>query len=112
MKRALAIGVVLVASVVVLGSVSSSGDSGAYKVRAIFDNAGFVVKGEEVRIAGAKVGQVESVGLTMPGDTASEEGGPHAEPGKAVVVMSIDDPGFRDFRTDASCLIRPQSLIG
>jgi phospholipid/cholesterol/gamma-HCH transport system substrate-binding protein len=112
MKRALAIGVVLVASVVVLGSVSSSGDSGAYKVRAIFDNAGFVVKGEEVRIAGAKVGQVESVGLTMPGDTASEEGGPHAEPGKAVVVMSIDDPGFRDFRADASCLIRPQSLIG
>ena len=34
------------------------------------------------------------------------------DPGKAVVVMQIDDPGFQDFRTDASCLIRPQSLIG
>ena len=26
--------------------------------------------------------------------------------------MSIDDPAFQDFREDASCLIRPQSLIG
>ena len=26
--------------------------------------------------------------------------------------MKIDDSGFKDFRTDASCLIRPQSLIG
>ena len=35
-----------------------------------------------------------------------------ADPGKAVVVMNITDPGFRDFRTDASCIVRPQSLIG
>ena len=26
--------------------------------------------------------------------------------------MKIEDPGFQDFRSDASCLIRPQSLIG
>jgi ABC-type transporter Mla subunit MlaD len=26
--------------------------------------------------------------------------------------MKISDPGFQDFRSDASCLIRPQSLIG
>ncbi len=26
--------------------------------------------------------------------------------------MQIDDPGFQDFREDASCLIRPQSLLG
>ena len=26
--------------------------------------------------------------------------------------MKITDPGFQDFRSDASCLIRPQSLIG
>ena len=26
--------------------------------------------------------------------------------------MRIDDPAFQDFREDASCLIRPQSLIG
>ena len=26
--------------------------------------------------------------------------------------MKIDDPGFQDFREDATCMIRPQSLIG
>ena len=26
--------------------------------------------------------------------------------------MKIDDPGFQDFRQDATCQIRPQSLIG
>ncbi len=26
--------------------------------------------------------------------------------------MKITDPGFQDFRSDATCLIRPQSLIG
>ncbi len=34
------------------------------------------------------------------------------DPGKAVIVLRIDDDGFKDFRQDASCLIRPQSLIG
>ena len=28
------------------------------------------------------------------------------------MVLQIDDPAFQDFREDASCLIRPQSLIG
>ena len=26
--------------------------------------------------------------------------------------MKIDEAGFQDFRQDASCLIRPQSLLG
>ena len=33
-------------------------------------------------------------------------------PARPSVTMSIDDPGFQDFRADASCLIRPQSLLG
>src|SRR6185436_948388 len=31
---------------------------------------------------------------------------------KAAIVLVIDDPGFADFRQDATCRIRPQSLIG
>ena len=27
-------------------------------------------------------------------------------------MLKITDPGFQDFRTDATCLIRPQSLLG
>ena len=31
---------------------------------------------------------------------------------KAAVVLNINNPGFKDFRADASCTIRPQALIG
>src|SRR5919106_4172663 len=89
-----------------------SDDGGPYEVRAIFDNASFLVTGEEVRIAGAKVGSVAELDVTRPGETVSLEDGPEDEPGKAAVVMRIDESGFQDFREDASCLIQPQSLLG
>ena len=67
-------------------------------MRAIFDDAGNVIAGEDVKIAGVKVGTVGSVTPT-----------PQA---KAAVVLNITNPGFQDFRADASCTIRPQALIG
>jgi phospholipid/cholesterol/gamma-HCH transport system substrate-binding protein len=78
--------------------VVRGGDADAYTVRAIFDNAGFLVPGEDVKVAGVKVGKVQSLDVTPDF--------------KAAVVMRIDDPGYQDFRRDASCIIRPQSLIG
>jgi len=111
MKRLALIALALVAVVAILVTGSAAGgDDGQYEVRAIFDNAGFLVTGEDVRVAGAKVGSVTDIDVTTEDEAALEDGGP--EPGKAVVVMRIDEPGFQDFRSDASCLIRPQSLIG
>lgn len=115
MSRRLVMGGVLVAAVVVIVLlIAGSGGSGnGYVVRAIFDNGGFMVKGEQVRIAGANVGTIKSVGVTMPGETvAYENGEPVAGPGKAVIELEITDPSFQDFRQDATCQIRPQSLIG
>lgn len=86
------------------------GSSDDYRIRAYFDNAGFLAEDQEVRVAGATVGIVESVNVSMPGEPVTENG--DEDPGKAAIVMKIDDPGFQDFRTDASCIIRPQSLIG
>jgi ABC-type transporter Mla subunit MlaD len=98
MRRVLAIASVLLAAaaLVVFGTGASDGD--AYRVRAIFMNAFSVIPGEDVKIAGAKVGKIESIDLTPD----------H----KAAVVLRIDKPGFDDFRKDAECTIRPQSLIG
>ncbi len=111
MKRVLVICVALVASVAILATgTATGGDDGTYEVRAVFDNAAFLVEGEEVRVAGAKVGEVADVVVSGVDEPVREDGRP--DPGKAVVVMRIDDPGFQDFRIDASCLIRPQSLIG
>jgi phospholipid/cholesterol/gamma-HCH transport system substrate-binding protein len=106
----LALIVVLVAAVLL---VTGRDDDDAYVVRAIFDNSNFLVEGEEVRVAGATVGTIEAVDVTREEEIVSyEDGRPRAIPGKAALVMKIENPGFQDFRRDASCVIRPQSLIG
>ena len=87
--------VVVVAVAVVL---ATRDDSEPYKVRAIFDNAGFVIPGEDVKVAGVKVGKIDSLDVT--------------DDFKAVVVLDIQEEAYQDFRRDAECMIRPQSLIG
>ncbi|MFN8216638.1 MAG: MlaD family protein [Solirubrobacterales bacterium] len=109
----IAAGLVVAAVVVIVLLVSGGGSSDGYRIRAIFDNGAFMVSGEQVRVAGANVGTIESVSVSRPGETvAYRDGKPVSVPGKAIIVMSISDPSFQDFREDASCLIRPQSLIG
>jgi phospholipid/cholesterol/gamma-HCH transport system substrate-binding protein len=92
-----ALGVVAVVAVVLL-ALSAGGSNGSYTIRAIFDDAANIISGENVKIDGVKVGTVGSVTPT-----------PQA---KAAVILNIDNPGFKDFRADASCTIRPQALIG
>src|SRR3954463_10948174 len=87
---------VVVTAVVALGAGGSN--SGDYKVRAIFNNATFLIAGEDVKVAGAKVGKVESLDVTP--DLLS------------AAVLSSTEPGFKDFRKDAECEIRLQSVIG
>ncbi len=108
LKRIITIVLVIVAILAaVLLIRSCNDDSDAYKVRAVFDNGAFVVAGIDVRVAGANVGSVSSVDVSMPGEETGSE-----TPGKAIVVMDIKDKGFQEWREDASCIIRPQSLIG
>jgi ABC-type transporter Mla subunit MlaD len=92
--------IVLVLAVVVVAVIVISSREGEqpYQVRAIFDNAGFVIPGEDVKIAGVKVGKVSSLDVT--------------DDFKAAVVLEITEPGYQDFRRDASCIVRPQNLIG
>jgi virulence factor Mce-like protein len=98
-KRILAMTVVIGAALAVAFLGTGAGtDSGDYKVRAIFDNAVSVIPGEDVKIAGVKVGKIADL------DVTSDR--------KAAVILRIDRPGFQDFREDATCTIRPQSLIG
>jgi ABC-type transporter Mla subunit MlaD len=83
---------------VVLLATSAGGGGGGYTVRAIFDDAANVISGENVKIDGVKVGTVGSVTPT-----------PQEQ---AAVVLNIENPGFKDFRANASCTIRPQALLG
>lgn len=92
-------GVVVLAGIVLVIVTGSSGPTThTYLVRAIFDDASFAVQGEDVRVAGANVGSIQSLGVTS---------------GKrAAVTMVITDTGFTPFYSNATCAIRPQSLIG
>lgn len=76
------------------GKTSSSGTT---TIAAVFDNVAFLHTGQDVKIAGAKVGSVTGLALTQ--DL------------KGLVKMSID-ARFVPFHADADCVIEPESLIG
>ena len=99
MRRLLSIaGLLAVVAGLLVAGLGAKGDEPGYRVRAIFDNVAAAVPGEDVKVSGAKVGVIDSMDVTRDR--------------KAIVVMRIDEPGFTPFRTDARCVIRPQSLIG
>jgi ABC-type transporter Mla subunit MlaD len=86
---------------------SSPGKARIYEVRAIFDDAAFAVPGEDVRVAGAPVGSIQSL------DVCTKASCPVGSPAnKAAVTITIDNANFTPFYADAHCAIRPQSLIG
>lgn len=99
-RRLAAAAIVLAAAIgfAVLTTGSSGAAGGSYEVRAIFDDAAFAVPGEDVRIAGARVGSIQELDVT-----------PNQ---KAAVTLDIADSRFTPFYANARCSIRPQSLIG
>src|SRR3954453_23427641 len=101
MKR-LATGTLLVVALVVgalfAAGTAAPGGGSNYQVRAIFDDVASAVPGEDVKIAGAKIGKIDSMTVTPQN--------------KAAVVLDVTDSDFSPFHSDAHCTIRPQSLIG
>src|SRR5688572_31000937 len=100
MRRIFAIGTVSACAIaaLVIGTGASDSDGSGYEVRAIFDNVSGAVEGEDVKVAGARVGAIKELDVTADK--------------KAVVVLEIEEAGFAPFHADARCTIRPQSLIG
>jgi ABC-type transporter Mla subunit MlaD len=99
-RRLALIALVLIAAAAAaaVASASNPGGSGPYLVRAIFDDASFAVAGEQVRVAGAPVGSIASLEVTKNN--------------QAAVTLQINDSRFTPFHANATCAIRPQSLIG
>ena len=69
-----------------------------YKI--VFDNAFGLTEGGDFRVGGVKAGKTTTFKATS------------SEPPKAEVTAKITQPGFDDLRKDATCAIKPQSLIG
>ena len=95
MRRALV--VLVCAAVAAVTTIGASDPKSGTRVDAVFDSTANLIPGQDVKIAGARVGQVEDIALTKGR--------------KARVEMEVEE-GFAPFRADAECTIRPQSLIG
>jgi ABC-type transporter Mla subunit MlaD len=76
--------------------VSGAGASGSHTYQAELFNAFGLVKGSELRIAGAKAGSITGLDIT---------------PQKTALVTFEVDSGFPELKADASCSSAPQSLI-
>ena len=94
------VAVIAVAAVVVAFAVTRDGDGDATTYKIVFDNAFGLVDGGDFRVGGVKAGQTTEFEATK--DT----------PPKAEVTAEITQPGLGNFRKDATCAIKPQSLIG
>jgi ABC-type transporter Mla subunit MlaD len=103
LRRLVSIAIVagaLVAAVLFAGASNPSKPKRTYKIE--FDNAFGLTEGGDFRVGGVKAGKTSTfTAVKRKGQTAH-----------AVVTADVTQPGFDDFRKDASCEIKPQSLIG
>ena len=93
--RAVVAGGILLAAIVV-ALVLFTGDGG-YRVTAEFVNAGQLVKGSEVRVAGSSVGTVEEIEVSQSGT--------------AEVTFTVDD-AYAPLREGTQATVKPTSLSG
>ena len=105
MRRLLSIGFVVAVMVAAAAFAGASGggegsENPTYKIT--FDNAFGLVEGGDFRVGGVKAGR------TTKFEVKKDKG----SPARAIVTAEVTQPGFGDFREDASCEIKPQSLIG
>lgn len=94
--RVVALGAILVAIVVVAIVLLGGGDNG-YRVKARFQNASQLVKGNLVQISGKAVGKVEKIDLTSDG--------------QAEIRLKIDKD-YAPLREGTQAIVRASSLSG
>ena len=103
MRRALAgFGVLAAAATIAVLGIGGSNSSSGRHYRLVFDNAFGLVEGGDFRVGGVRAGSTTSFDVTK-----TRSGRP-----VAIVNAKVTEDGFGDFRRDATCEIRPQSLIG
>ena len=92
--------VALVGAAALLAGAKEEKSGSGQTVKIVFDNAFGLTEGGDFRVGGVKAGKTTKF-------TATKDSPPKAE-----VTAEISETGFGDFREDATCTIKPQSLIG
>jgi phospholipid/cholesterol/gamma-HCH transport system substrate-binding protein len=96
LARSVAAGVVI-AAVLIVGFLLFGNDHG-YSVTAVFENAGQLVKGNQVKAGGVPIGSVKDIDVTPDG--------------QAEVTFQIDDDDYAPLRRGTKAIIKQTSLSG
>ena len=99
MRRALLIGLLLIAAGGATFAVTATGSADAQTYTVVLDNAFGLTPGVDLRSSGVKVGKVSR--LDVQRKTA-----------RALATIVVDRPDFAGLRKDVFCEVKPQSLIG
>ena len=91
------IAVAALVAAIALAALAMFGNGGTYTVHAVFQNAGQLVKGNQVRVGGAPVGTITEIELD--------------DQTQAVVTMEVDDD-YAPLHTGTTATIRSSSLSG
>jgi phospholipid/cholesterol/gamma-HCH transport system substrate-binding protein len=94
--RVIAVAALLVA--VALAAFAMFGDGGDYKVKAVFQSAGQLVRGNEVRVGGRPIGRITDIDLD--------------DQARAVVTMAVEDDDLTPLHRGTTATIRATSLSG
>jgi ABC-type transporter Mla subunit MlaD len=114
-RRIIAVGLVLATAIaaVVLTGARSTRETAGTKFYIAFDNAFGLTEGGDLRVGGVKAGTTKKFEVSKGRECQGREE-EKDKPARtcAIVESEITEDGFKDFRTDANCNIRQQSLIG
>jgi ABC-type transporter Mla subunit MlaD len=113
-RRLGSIAVVLVACAVVIVLAGAGGQPSetGKTIKIAFSNAFGLTEGGDLRVGGVNAGSTDSFDVSKGPEC--QLGQPNRQPKRtcAIVTASVTKPGFTSFRSDATCAIRQQSLIG
>jgi len=108
MKRVLLSAAIVLAAgafLVIAGGSSNAPSGATYRIE--LDNAFGLVNGADFKVSGVRAGTIKSIELC-----GYDKAAHCLNPLHAVVTVNVTQPGFGQFRSDAFCQSRPQSLIG
>jgi ABC-type transporter Mla subunit MlaD len=112
--RLTSVAVVILACVAVVLMSGAGGENSASgkTIKIAFANAFGLTEGGDLRVGGVIAGSTDTFDVSKGPEC--QLGDPNRTPKRAcaVVTATVKEPGFTSFRTDATCSIRQQSLIG
>ena len=100
------------AGVIVMSGAGGKSSESNKTVKIAFSNAFGLTEGGDLRVGGVIAGSTDTFDVSKGPEC--QLGQPDRQPRRtcAVVTAKVKEPGFTSFRSDATCAIRQQSLIG